>query len=1303
MNEERVIQTPTEDQETPRMNMVEKVLAWRAMKGLGPKAEVEIGGTSFTGSFDGNYSANTRFSVKYQIAKALLEDGRFPDPNYLVRSFIPAKHTIEELNVQSPTSDEDVKEQRDYQNAKQDIESGHAQVLKDQLQLLLVEQGHVKIGSDDEKEAHQVVNRFIDKDAVLSQLVDLLPIHVMGAITSAQMFENATGDEKKEKLRSFSTRALLIRPHLGNLLVTGFAGGLDYKDILSLVPEKIFRDSQGATLNVVQNHLTNLAMTGFIDAEEAGFSRMQDTINQEVSDVRRQFTQQILDEFREIAQEPTRDVFKDEVDGWFTDKSPFPLFRQKWFAHEFAKTRRKLLNGDTGATKTACLDLSMETLGAKRVTIFGPAIARNAWPREADKIYKEDKKPDVFAVRGAKDLQNPRIETAKQIFVSSQMLARAWDSPELYQKMVDALVERRDTDGLGLDESDEFRNPNTKSAKMLIDIVTRIKTKYAGRSSEKIPILALTATPISGALSDLDITMALLYEDRFALPGVYEEGKFTFSTQVLKDPKIAFSVLFGEQLITQWTLQDLFGEKVPIPEPFVVPVKMTPAQRAIYNWVEDLAIKNPLLKVTMLRGVLMNPELIKRTCKERELIPQPVYDPEQLGAKLQELHQAWQEWFLSTPEQLLEPFSADWIAQFGDQDFLIQMFFDDRFPSGIESLVSRYPEIFADWQKAESLSGKYQELRKFLESKLIKGEDGYTSREKVFIVSPFHKRGVTRDLEDPETKDEDLEDDTLSLFEIIRSEWFPDMPKEMAINIDGTKSFATREREAAYWRESGTRNTIVVASMKSVYESMDWAIRDTEDNQNIETLNVNWLGEPWRWEQKKQMNGRFPRPGLSKKVNVFIYETEDSIDLGFKNVVHYTNLLTQLALAGVELSPEDAEFFRRTSSASRILEYEPSASQIFLYRILGKMKSLTEEQIDEELEKQKDGRDIRDLFAEFYFNEAKDEYRIVGNNAEMVKNIILRDEPQNILSVGAGTCLLARKATRSGFVGNIDNLDINGAVLRIAKERYPEIGRIIRGKASHIDARPESYDAVDCSFMLSWTEQKTRVQILSEINRVSKPGARVVFTFPESSFDEETFSKFAGALSAHFGFKLLEPSGIASATDIKPAKRIGWVITAERQDTVNLDGLDAQNLTFLNEKPRVSKGKGAKPDKPTVIHIDYPIFDFKSFQVYNPLTREVSSANSKPEETIQIPIRDLVDQIKVNLSESQFNIWRDARRRIEGSLNQSYPEAEETLVRIFQRRKLGLNIWSEEALRKIVDAEIRRLIRFSRNGFAVSN
>ena len=629
------------------------------------------------------------------------------------------------------------------------------------------------------------------------------------------------------------------------------------------------------------------------------------------------------------------------------------------------------------------------------------------------------------------------------------------------------------------------------------------------------------------------------------------------------------------------------------------------------------------------------------------------------------------------------------------------MFFDDRYPSGIESLVSGYPDVFADWRRAESLSGKYLELRKFLESKLVKGENGYTQKEKVFIVSPFYKRGVTRDLEDPETKDEDLEDDTLSLFEIIRSEWLPDMPRQMAINIDGTKSFTSREREAAFWRESGTRNTIVVASMKSVYESMDWAIRDTEDNQNIEALNVIWLGEPWRWDQRKQMNGRFPRPGLSKRINYWIYETEDSIDIGFKNIVHYTSLLTQLTLAGVELSPEDEEFYRRTSSASRILDYEPSGGQIFLQRVLARMKGLTEEQIEEELEKQKDGRDIRDLFAQFYFNEAKDEFRIVGNNAEMVKNIIMNNEPQSVLSVGAGSCLLARKLSRTGFAGNIDNLDINGAILRVAKERYPEIGRIIKGKASQIDSEDQKYDAVDCSFMLPWTEHKTRVQILSEINRVAKHGAKIVFSFPESSFDEETFSKFASTLSAHFGFNLLEPSGIASATDMKPAKRIGWVITGEKQGAVNLDGLDIQNLTFLNEKPRLSKSKGTKPDKPVIVKIDYSIFDFKSFQVYNPLTREISSANSKIDENFQVPIRELVEQIKVDLSPGQFDIWRDARRRIEGALGQSYPEAEETLARIFQRRKLGLNIWSEEAMKKIVDAEIRRLIRLNRSGYAV--
>ncbi len=1236
-------------------------------------------------TFEANYESSTDFGLKYIMARSLLQDGKYDKPLLLLRKFIPAADIITKH-----------KEAEDRQKAEEEIKSGFAQELKDRLRLLLVEKGQIKPGSEEDKDAQKALIRFAERDQILRQLMELLPIHVVGAITSAQMFENVTDEEKREKLRSWTTRAL--RPYLGDLLVRKPQGDINFRDIITLVPAKIFDDWDTATANIVRDHFERLAMGMFTESEEEGFSRLEDAFRSEQSESKRQFLQGVLDEFKEIRDEEIPPVFKDQVEGWFSPTSPFPLFRQKYFVHEFKKTHRKFLNGDTGATKTACADLAMESVGASRVTIFGPAKARNTWPREARKIYQEDAQPDVFAVISAKDLDNPRIKTAKQVYISSELMARAWSNPELNATMTEAVITNRHTDGIILDEYDVFRHQSAKSTKMLRHLVTQIQAN----NQELVPMIPLTATPLSSSLKDLDISMALLYPERFAFPKSNQDGKFTFSTLALMDPKIAYSLLYGEQLMIQWSLEDLFGEKAPKLDPKIVNLEMTASQYEIYQWVLSLPIRNPLEKIAMLRSVLLNPNIIKKTIREKGLIPEPVYDPAKFGEHLEELYNSWWEWFETSPDKF-EPFSADWIAKFGDGQFLIQLFFDNRFADGIESLVMRYPHIRTDWQEAKFPSVKYEAIKKFLERTIIKTEDGYEFSQKTMIVSPFHKEGITRWFDDPYIRPEDLDNDAWSLYEMLRLD-FSNLPNEASINIDGQKSFSARDRAAQEWRESGIKNNIVVASMRSIYQSMDWAIRDTEDNKNIEAMNVIFLGWPWGWDEFKQMSGRFLRPGQTKPVNIYILETENSIDRGFKDLVKIKDLLSQMALAGVELSKEDQVFFSDATSAKRILIEHPKVGQLFLYDAFAKLRGMSEEEMRIELAKEINGRTLGSWLAEFYLDEGNDEYRIVGNNAELVKNVVLREHPEHVLSVGSGTCIFARKIARTGIPIIIDNLDINLEVLQLAKQKNPEIGNVLHESATKISKRDGTYDAIECSFVLPLIKLvdngkvpndatgADRVKTLLEMNRVLKIGGTAVLTFPENSFNEESFARFTKALTRNFGFQVVGPTGVSFASDITPNKKLGWIITVRKINKPDLSNIDSEDLMFETDRDRISRYKGKK-NGATVKVIDYPIFASKEFRIYNPLTREVATNKTDVVDKITVTPQELVELIKPNLSDSQREIWVEARRKIERGLDQNYSLAEQTLASIFARRRLDASVWSDEAVRKILDAEIRRLVR----------
>lgn len=1234
--------------------------------------------------FDSFYRGITNYPDKYALAVALIEDGRFKNPRLLYQQFIYHGDEV------------DPKVQVDPEEAKD---------LQDKLRLLvtatLVQIGTIKEDSPEAQTAEAETLKFVDQNEQLRQLRGILPIHIMGAITNVTLFADMTDEQKREKLRSWTTRALL-RPYLGDLETQRPLGEIDFKDLALLIPEEIFRSRDSVVSNLIRNYFTSQAMQLFVDGEETGFIKLQETIDQEASDVKRQVFEQIYREFEQVkdVQIPAR--FNPTVPGWFTETSPMPLFRQKYFIHEFLKTGRKLLNGDTGATKTACAYLAMETAGARRVTIIGPARARNTWPREAEKIFIEASKPDVFAVRSASDLENPHMESAAYVYIGSELLSKAWNDITLRERIKTAF-NKRQTDGVILDESDEFKNKDAQGSKMLVDLITKMKSD--------VPIVALTATPISSSLEDLDITMALLYPDRFAIPQKNDgKKKNTFSVQALRDPNIAFSLLHGEKLMIQWTLEDLFGDKAPKLEYRRMPTPMRPSQQIIYEYVERLAL-GPLTKIRLLRSVLLNPELIKRVIKKEGHIPEPVYSQDELVGKLYELYGAYLNWVgekdPAIPDEL---FSADWIAKYGERDLILQCFFDESLIDGIESFVQQHPDLAKNWQEPKALSGKYIALREFLESRMTRNEGNNTAREKTFIVSPYHKQGITRWLEDPQIKDSDLADNAWSLYEYIRSEWLPGLPRDLAINLDGTRSFTFRDREAMFWRESGDRNLIVVASMQAVYESMDWAIRDNSSTKDIDKMNVIFLGWPFGWDEFKQMTGRFLRPGQVKPVDILVYESEGTIDQGLFDLVRKKNLLIQMSLAGIELSKDDQEFFRRSTLAKRILLVDPTTGQNFLQSVVRRLRGAGESQTEGELSKKKDDKSYFELFAEFYFDEGRDEFRIVGNNAELVKNIVLRTKPRRILSVGAGSCLLARKMTvQSGYLGEIDNIDINEAVLRLAKERFPDIGHIIKRRASNLELPAESYDAVDYSFILPWTKllnedknqnshaphELERVKVLLEMNRVLKTGGTAVLSFPESSFDTQTFAQFTKALEDHFGFTVINPSGMSYATEVKPQRRIGWVITAVKRDNPSLSSINSHDLMFLtDERVVVSKYKGGRDTKSVVISVDYPIFSSKRFEVYNPLTDETLSADSPTlEEDLYQSPRNRVNQLKDIMDDMQRERWNLLRRRIEKDLQRRYDDAEDLLAGIIFRRGLqGLPVW-DERIEKILHADINRLLR----------
>jgi SAM-dependent methyltransferase len=530
------------------------------------------------------------------------------------------------------------------------------------------------------------------------------------------------------------------------------------------------------------------------------------------------------------------------------------------------------------------------------------------------------------------------------------------------------------------------------------------------------------------------------------------------------------------------------------------------------------------------------------------------------------------------------------------------------------------------------------------------------------------------------------------------------------------KTFGQRDEAARKWRESGSENRVVVATMESVYESMDWSLKKTDDNHDITGAEVYFLSWPWGWDDFEQQCGRFIRPGMAKPVNIHVLEGVDTVDQGIADNVKRKQLLQELTLSGVELSPEDQEFFSNAYGGRALIKTEHTSGQLFKRDVLSKLSNTTEEEIIRQLSKIVDGKSGFERFADAFFDEGKDMFRASAFSTEIAKNIILEKGPERILSLGAGTCIFARKVKEDDYPGEVDNLDINPAGLSLAKYNFPEaVGVVLQGGISDLttvkpvnldyDQTPFSlesshYDAVECSFTLNWTNNRQvdesgfpidaqdiqRVKALSEINRVLKPGGSAVITLPKTALDSSHFEAITKSLEENFGFEIVSNrSGKARATDI--GKDVGWIITAVKVDRTDLDNLEPDSLNLLTDSPYVLSHYNDRKNGNVSINMDsQALYSPQDFVVTNPLTNESYDAKNQIQKAYQeLPRFEKlsIQEMKYALEKGsiQWRAWHEMRRIIQRSLGYKYHQAERAIGDVIDKEGLATpHLWDNETI-----------------------
>ncbi|GEL16751.1 class I SAM-dependent methyltransferase [Pseudonocardia asaccharolytica] len=121
---------------------------------------------------------------------------------------------------------------------------------------------------------------------------------------------------------------------------------------------------------------------------------------------------------------------------------------------------------------------------------------------------------------------------------------------------------------------------------------------------------------------------------------------------------------------------------------------------------------------------------------------------------------------------------------------------------------------------------------------------------------------------------------------------------------------------------------------------------------------------------------------------------------------------------------------------------------------------------------------------------------------------------QRILDVACGTGIVARLAADRAGDGAVTGLDLNPAMLDVARRVRPGI-TWCQGDAVELPFPDGSFDAVLCQMALMFVPDPERA--VAEMVRVAAPGGTVGIDVPAALADQEAFAPFVAMAAGHVG------------------------------------------------------------------------------------------------------------------------------------------------------------------------------------------
>jgi SAM-dependent methyltransferase len=393
-----------------------------------------------------------------------------------------------------------------------------------------------------------------------------------------------------------------LADYLGGFLAIkgGFSLGALEKGAPFLV-HGVFRD--GLTEVIKNDCLRLLNDLSKTDPEQVTIDSVADYIDhirQETSDFANPHLAEVLDEVEAYYQllfenihKPAR--FVDELEeGRF-----FPDINQRINVQEIAFKKKVLIGDDMGTGKSASAIMAKEIIGAQQALIIVPSNVLTTWQKYlSDRVgedgeqigyFKPGQAPNVLVVESLEALQVANPEDYDYILISQERLNDKYVSE----------LEGFDYDMLIVDEMHKLKNITSgKRAENLVRLAEQI-------DGEDRYLALLSGTPVPNKISDVAITLKLLYPERF---GHIDNKKLV--SQILDGDMLDLRSL----LVPRMQMKSL-AESVDMPEleEKIHLLELSDQEKEIYEVLIEQDELTATEKLTILRQFLMNPQLLDAT------------------------------------------------------------------------------------------------------------------------------------------------------------------------------------------------------------------------------------------------------------------------------------------------------------------------------------------------------------------------------------------------------------------------------------------------------------------------------------------------------------------------------------------------------------------------------------------------------------------------------------------------------------------------------------------------------------------